>query len=207
MYTLFGRKGAGSVVVEAMLAEAGALYRVEDVERDADGSLSSSLRRYNPRAEVPTLILPDDSVMTESAAIAIYLADIHPEAKLAPAVSSPARARYLRWLVYFATTIYMSDLRMYYPERYSADASAALGIKARAIEHIGEEFAVFAEALGKGPYILGSVFSVADIYAAMLYTWAPDANALFATHPNLKAHYERVVARPAVAQVWARNEM
>ncbi|HEY6072289.1 MAG TPA: glutathione S-transferase family protein, partial [Anaerolineales bacterium] len=65
----------------------------------------------------------------------------------------------------------------------------------------------FAEALGEGPYILCDSFSAADIYAAMLASWAEDVPALFARHPNIKAHYDRVTARPRIAKVWERNEV
>lgn len=207
MYRLYARKGAGSAAIEAMLAECGTDYVIEDVVRNADDSNPQSLHRINPRGEVPTLILPDDSVMTESAAILIHLGDSFPKAELAPAVASPLRPRYLRWMIYLATTIYMSDLRMYYPERYTAEPAGAAAVKSRAIAHMEREFDIYAEALGGGPFILGAPMSAVDIYAAMLATWAPDVAALFARHPNLKIMHDRVAARPAIAAVWARNGM
>ena len=91
MYRLLARKGAGSLAVEAMLAECQLPYAVEDLVRDEKGALPESLHRINPRAEVPTLLMPDDSVMTESAAILIHLADLVPEKGLAPAIGTPQR--------------------------------------------------------------------------------------------------------------------
>ena len=207
MYTLYARKGAGSLAVEAMLARCGAPHRIEDLERNADGSFPEALRRLNPRSEVPTLVLPDDSVMTESAAIMIHLGDIYPEAKLAPPLTSPQRPRYLRWMVYLAATVYMSDLRYYYPAKYTTDPSAADGIKAKAGEGMANELAIYADALGQGPFLLGPEMSAADIYAAMLVSWVPDMGVLFAAHSNLKAMYEKVIAHPVIAAVWTRNEM
>ncbi len=58
MYRLFARPGAGSMAVEAMLAECGASYVIEDVLRQADGSIPADYHRINPRGEVPTLICP-----------------------------------------------------------------------------------------------------------------------------------------------------
>ena len=66
MYTLFARSGSGSVVVETLLEEAGAEYRIEEVERGKEGP--SGYLRINPLGQVPALILPDRTVMTESAA-------------------------------------------------------------------------------------------------------------------------------------------
>lgn len=207
MFTLFARPGAGSAAIEAILAECGAAFKVIDVPKEADGSAPASLLRLNPRGEVPTLMLADDSIMTESAAIAIYLADLYPQANLAPTINGAQRPRYLRWILYFATAVYMADLRMYYSERYSTKPSHAAGIKAKAISDMELDFDIFAHDLGRGPFILGETLSAADIYVAMLVSWAPDIPALFARHPNIKAHYELVAARPHVATVWVRNGM
>ncbi len=207
MFKLYARRGAGSMAVEALLAECDVPYRVEDVERGPDGKIPASFYRINPLGQVPTLVLHDDSVMTESAAILVYLADLHPGSGLAPPAASPLRARYLRWLVYFATTVYMSDLRMYHPQRYTDDPAGAEAVKRQAIGDMAREWDIFAAALGKGPYVLGETFSAVDIYAAMLATWNADVPAFFARHPNIKALYDRVVARPRIAKVWERNEV
>jgi glutathione S-transferase len=205
MYTLYCRNTAGSMAPEALLAACGADCRVVVLERGPDGSFDQSFHRINPKAEVPTLVLPDDSIMTESAAMMIHIADLHPAAGLAPAIGTPARARFLRWQVFLATQLYMSDLRLFYPERYTLKGAESEGIKARALETMMQEFAIYAEALGEGPFILGSRMSAVDIYAAMLVSWAPDVEALFARHGNLKRMYEAVLANDAVRRVWERN--
>mgnify|MGYP001617413196 FL=1 len=114
MYTLYGRKSSGSFVVEAMLAETGRRYKVIDATPGADGKTHAGLLRLNPLGQVPTLVLPEKTVMTESAAMVIYLADRHPKAGLAPARKSKQRAAYLRWMAFMAANIYPSDLRLYY---------------------------------------------------------------------------------------------
>ena len=207
MFTLYARPGSGSVAVEALLAEIGAEYRIEDLPALPDGSAPQSLVAVNPRGEVPALRLSDDSVMTESAAIMIYLADLFPAAGMAPPVLHPHRGQYLRWMLYFASAVYMADLRFYYPTRYSTDSSHAESIKAQAALHMDRDFAIFAEALGSQKFILGDQFSAADIYAAMIVSWAPDLPAIFARHLNLKAYYYAVAARPKISPVWLRNTM
>ena len=205
MFTLYARNTAGSMAPEALLAACGADYRVVVVERKADGRLDEALHAVNPRGEVPTLVLPDDSVMTESAAMMIHLCDLHPEAGLAPPPGTPARAVFLRWMIYLATTLYMSDLRLFYPERYTLDPAGAEAIREKARAGMMSEFALYEAALGKGPFILGARMSAVDIYAAMLCSWAPDITALFAAHPALGRMYEAVLENEAVRRVWARN--
>jgi glutathione S-transferase len=205
MYTLYARNGAGSLAVEALLAACGADYKVIVLNRKPDGSFEDFFLAINPKAEVPTLVLPDGSVMTESAAMMIHICEQYPAAGLAPAPGAPGRAQFLRWQVYLAAALYGSDLRLFYPHRFTTDAAGAEGVKARAAETMMQEFAIYADALGEGPFMLGRLSAV-DIYAAMLCSWAPDVGELFATYPNLKRMYDAVVANEAVQKVWARNE-
>lgn len=207
MYRLYGRPGSGSVVVEAILETAGTPYEVELVERSPSGQVPEKLARVNPLGQVPALRLPDGEIMTESAAISIYLADEYPKIDLAPPVANADRSRYLRWIVYLATNIYMTDLRAYYPDRYTTDQNGGKCVKSAALTRMAREWEIYAEALGEKPYILGEKMCVADIYAAMLATWNFDVPAFFKKHPNVRAMYDRVTAHPAIAKVWARNEM
>jgi glutathione S-transferase len=207
MYKLYARTGAGSAAVEALLTVLAVRHEIVDVKKNPDGSTPDWFKTINPRGEVPTLELPDATLMTESAAMMIHLADAHPQAGLAPAVGTAARAQFLRWLVYMATAPYTSDLRMYYPDRYSTDATHADAIKAKAIIDLARDFDIFASEMGKRPFILGDQISAADIYVAMLLTWSNDVDALFSTHPKLKRLYDAVAAVPAVRLVWDRNGM
>jgi len=195
------------VVVEAVLEAAGAPYEVELVERAKEGRVPEALAHVNPLGQVPALTLPDGTIMTESAAIALYLADKYPQAELAPAPNAPERAAYLRWLVYLAANIYMTDLRAYYPDRYTSDQNGGKYVKAAALARMAREWEVYAEALDDKPFILGDRMCVADVYAAMLATWNLDVPAFFKKHPNVRAMYDRVVAHPAIARAWGRNEM
>ena len=207
MYKLYARKNAGSTAVEVLLAVLDVTHEIVDVEKTATGGAPDWFLRVNPRGEIPALELPDGSLMTESAAMMIHLADAHPEAGLAPAVGSSERAQYLRWLVYMAAAPYTSDLRMYYPQRYSIDATHAEAIKAKAVIDLARDFDFFASEMGAGPFILGGRISAADIYVAMLLSWSNDVEGLFGKHPKLKRLYDAVAAIPAVRKVWDRNEM
>jgi glutathione S-transferase len=200
MMKLYARAGAGSAAIEALLAEAGAPFELVEVKRP----IPESFFKINPLGQVPVLELDDGSVMTESAAMMIYLADLH---GFAPKFDSPKRPQFLKWMLFMATTLYMSDLRMYYPERYSTDASHAPHIKAKAIADMDREFEILSNGLGQGPYFLGEEFSAADIYAPMLVSWAADVPAVFSKYSNLRAHYDSVASRPKIAEVWKRNGM
>jgi glutathione S-transferase len=205
MYKLYARKNTGSTAVEALLTLLGVQFEMIDVDKTETGAAPDWYKVINPRGEVPSLGLPDGSVMSESAAMMIFLADAHPAAGLAPKLTDANRAQYLRWIVYLAAAPYATDLRLYYPERYSTDPSHAEAIKAKASIDLARDFDVFAAGMGQGPFVLGKKLSAVDLYAAMLFTWSDDVEGLFAKHPKLKQLYDSVTAQPAIRKVWDRN--
>jgi glutathione S-transferase len=207
MYKLYARAGSGSFIVEAILAEAGVPLEIQDVERLPRRIPPDYLVKLNPLGQIPTLILPSGEVMTETAAITIYLCDLYPKADLAPATDSPRRAAYLRWLLYMATTIYMSDLRAIYCERYTDDPNGIEAVKSSALKHRDRQWDILEAELGDKPYMMGERFSVLDIYAVMLAAWNKDSREFLAKRPKLRALYERVKARPTLAPVFKRNNM
>ena len=206
-YKIYARPGAGSAAVEALLAVIGAPVEVIDVPKTPDGAAPAWYLDINPRGEVPSLQLADGSIMTESAAMMIYIADCAPASGLAPPIGSPQRAQFLRWMIYHAAAGYPTDLRLYYPDRYSTDPSHAEAIRAKASLDLKRDFAVFAKGMGPGPYVLGDKMSAVDIYAAMLISWSDDMPGLFTAHPKLKRLYDGVAAHPQIAPVWKRNGM
>jgi glutathione S-transferase len=207
MYKLYARKNTGSAAVEALLNLLGVPFEMIDVDKTEAGAAPDWYKAINPRGEVPSLGLPDGSVMTESAAMMVYLADAHPAAGLAPKLTDANRAQYLRWMVYLAAAPYGTDLRLYYPDRYSTDASHAEAIKAKASIDLARDFGMFAAGIGEGPFALGKTLSAVDIYAAMLFTWSDDVEGLFANLPKLKRLYEAVSANNAVRKVWDSHGM
>jgi glutathione S-transferase len=207
MYQLYGRENTGSMAIEAVLEETAAPYEVINVDRDEKGRPPADYLKINPLGQVPAFKLPDGSIMTESAAIAIYLSDRHPAARLSPPPASNLRGPFLCWMIYLATNIYMSDLRICYANRYTTEPDGAAAVKASAVDAMAREWAIYADALGSNSFTLGETFSATDIYAAMLATWNLDVPAFFRKHPNVKALYDRVLARPAVARVWKRHKI
>jgi glutathione S-transferase len=204
-YKLYGRPGSGSSVCEAMLVLTGLPHEIIDLERWVRGAAPAEFLEISPLGQVPALVLPDGSIMTESAAISLYLADLTPEAGLSPPITDPRRARYLRWMVYLAANSYMTALHIYYPERYSTHDDASAGVKAAALDRNSFEWSVFASGLADGPFVLGDQMSAADIYAAMLLSWDLDMAALFKRHPNLQRLFDRVAKHPRIKPVWQRH--
>src|SRR5664279_1685867 len=129
MYKLYGRPGSGSLAVQIALEEIGANY--ERIWVGTDAAAVAQLRETNPTGRVPALMLPDGTVMFESAAMLIHLSLSHPQSALAPQLGTTRHAAFLQWMVFLSANVYESVLRMYYPVRYPTrgepDAEAIRG--------------------------------------------------------------------------------
>ena len=84
-YVLYGARGTGAVAVEAALTLMGQPYALEEL---ADATTLEAAAGANPMRQAPALVLPDGTLMTESAAILTRLAELHPEAAMAPAADA-----------------------------------------------------------------------------------------------------------------------
>ncbi len=84
MYKLYGTKGTASCAVKAALTEAGAPFEEVEVTTSKKQHLTEEYRQINPRQQVPSLMLPDGSIVTETSAMLLHIADAHPAIRLAP---------------------------------------------------------------------------------------------------------------------------
>jgi glutathione S-transferase len=197
-YRLYARYGAGSMAVQVALEEAGAAYEVTWIARTPEAV--ESYRRVNPAGRIPALALPGGAIMSESAAMLIYIAGAYPAAHLAPPVDTPDYAHFLQWLVSLSANLYETVLRYYYSERYSTGgAAAAADIKAQALSDYRRQLVALDKELR--PYLLGETYSLADPYLYMLAGWYPqDVSALMKELPALARHARLIRERPAVVR-------
>ncbi|NNF77322.1 MAG: glutathione S-transferase family protein [Rhizobiales bacterium] len=206
MYTLYNTPGAGGFAVQALLEELGLDYKLVHLDFDADEHKQKAYTDINPLGQVPTLVLPDASVMTESAAMLIYLCDLHPETGLAPSPTSLLRAAYLRWMMLLSSGVYTANLRCYHPEDFTS-ADDPEPVREVGERHLTECWAVVEEALAAGgPWLLGETYSAADIYAMMIAQWAPYPAANFAKFPHLERLCDGVRSRLAVARILPQHD-
>lgn len=183
-----------------VLRELGLPFKLDLVDRktriSADGV---DFNQLNPKGYVPTIELDDGQVLTEGAAIVQHLADLKPEAKLLGRPGSIERARAVEWLTYVSSELHKSFGPLFgpkTPEEYKAILREALANKYKWLD----------SALAGKNYLLGDDFSVADAYLYTILRWSKSAELDVANFPNLKAYYDRVDARPAVAAALAAEK-
>lgn len=178
-----------------LLEELGADYelRYTDIPR-MDGSGQPDPSNPHPDKKVPALV-HDDVLVTESAAICLYLTDLHPKAGMGPVVGDAKRGTYLSWLAYYAGVV----------EPVAVIEFAGLGSHealARSFRGVKEMNQRVGTALDAGPYLLGDSFSAADVLIGSLGQWA--RHMLPAGDP-VDGYLARLNARPALARALQKD--
>lgn len=205
MFKLFARPGWGSVIVEAQLAWYGLDYTIEDLDdlfKSADAR--AKLQPFNPVAQLPTLILPDGQIMTESAAITLHLADVAGSDSLVPAPGEPERPRFLRWLVFLVANIYPTFTYADDPSRFVPGEVAQKAFRANVDEYEKRLWGMLERDAGQ-PWFLGDRVSAMDIYISAMTRWRPKREWFAANTPRLIANATAGDALPQLQAVWKRN--
>jgi glutathione S-transferase len=199
---LYGRPMAGSLAVEFMLAELNLPHRRVLVTGYGDGVQPASFAGVNPLRQVPALTMEDGTLLTESGAIVVYLAEGRED--WSPAPGTPARVPYLRWIFYLAATIYPTAMQIIHPENYIDEKEQHRAIATRARGVLARQWAVVDGVLAGQGYLAGDAPSAADLYALMFALWFPDMEEVAGRQATARLVAE-LTARPAVADVLARN--
>ncbi|MEO5686033.1 MAG: glutathione S-transferase family protein [Burkholderiaceae bacterium] len=208
MYTLFGFKNSGSASVECALELTGAPYRIVEAASWENNAKLEELARVNPLKQIPTLLLPDGTVLTETAAILMHLGFAFPDSGLL-SDNPTTRDLALRGLVYIAANCYSCITVIDYPERFTTmtdDASRA-AVRAGAMDRLHRHWDIFADLypVADGRFIAGDQPGALDLMAAVVSKWSGTRQHLKTSRPAFSALLERIESHPAVARVWGRH--
>jgi GST-like protein len=207
-YVLYGCQGSGSAAIEAALELCGARWKLVKAASWEPDAGFEALLRVNPLGLVPTLVLPDASVMTESAAILMHLADAHPASGLLPPVDASARAQALRGLVFIAAHCYAAIGIIDYPERwYAAPADDATSERVRAgtRARLHRSWEAFADTFPAKPFLSGAEPGALDLLAAVVSRWSGTRAHVAKARPAFHETLLRIDHHPRVAHVFARH--
>lgn len=200
--TLYGAPASGAVAVEAALTLLGLPYTLIEGATWAEDAARDRVATRNPMRQIPTLVLPDGEVMTESAAILIYLADLDPAATLAPAPNAPQRRQFLRWMLYVSSAIYA--LHWIKPDvgRIGAPATAREAVVNAVHERIAFCWANMDSQLNPGRYLLGDELTALDLYVAVVSRFGPWRERFEEVAPRMTPAVHRVDQDPRLAALW-----
>ncbi len=173
---LYFAPGASSMAVHIALFEVGAAFEGRPMSFKSGDLKSEAFRKLNLEGKVPTLLI-DGQPLTEVAACLYYLARTHPAAKLLPE-GAEAEARAVSWMSFIASTLHPA--------------------RRQGLEHVKQVWRIAEQWLGNNEWVLGR-YSIADIHLFRLW-WrlVGSIKPERAEFPRLYAHYDRMMARPAV---------
>jgi glutathione S-transferase len=182
MLTLYMSPGSSSMAPHIALNEIGVEFEPRWLSFANKEQHSPAYLAVNPEGKVPTLLI-DGHKLTEVMAVLYYLAKSFPDAGLWPEGGIEAEGQAISWMSFIASTVH--------PAR-------RIGI-----ERWREVFEIAERRLGKPDWIAGC-YSIADIHLFRLYwRFATSTNPAPGSYPNLAAHYDRMMARPAVQRTLA----
>lgn len=195
-----------AIGIHVLLEEIGTPYETEKLDVNGGATRKPPFVGLNPKGKVPTLVRDDGTVLTEFAAIATWLARIHPDKNLLP-VDPEIEARVVETMAYVEGTIHgQGYARLFMPEIFEPQdivhqtvglGQASVRRQGRAMVETG--LAILDPQLGRHGYAASDSFTIAD--AALFYAerWAAQQDILLPV--NVASHFARMLARPAVHKV------
>ena len=204
MHRLLACKGCGSAVIESAFALGGIPLEVEDVDYSTSSPTRDRLLAVNPLGQVPALVLPDGSVLTESLAILHYVNDLEPSLDLIPPPGDPTRKAFYRWAVFIVAALYPTWTYGDEPGKWVKDEAAAKQLRESTDEHRKALWRTV-EAEAMGPWFLGDRRSAIDLYLVAMTRWRPGILWFAKNAPKLTAIAKRASDLPEVQPIVARN--
>ncbi len=192
--TLFHAPNSRSGAVRFLLDELGADYQLHVLDLTKNEQRAPAYLAINPMGKVPAL-LHDGALVTEQPAIFIYLADLFPEAALAPGLRDPLRGPYLRWMAFYGASFEPAVIDRAMQREPAPPSLCPYG-------DYDTMLATFTRQLRAGPYLLGERFSAVDILWATALGWIT-AFKLVPALPEIVDYMARVNARPAAQRALA----
>ncbi|MEQ5870762.1 glutathione S-transferase family protein [Sagittula sp. NFXS13] len=201
MITLYYHRGACSTSNHFALEDAGIAYEAIEVHLDReDDPIAQKVRKLNPMAMTPVLVLEDGEVLTQNAATLSYIADLVPEKALLPKPGTLARAQADSWMAFVASDLHPVIIEYIYKGFGETDAERAR-LVAFYEDRVARRLAVLEDRLTDRAYILGSDYSVIDGYALIVLNWSLPAGLSLDAYPCIRSYMDRIEARPTIQRV------
>jgi glutathione S-transferase len=201
MLKLFHAAGSCSLASLIALEEAGADYEIVRMSTAAGDQRKPEYLAVNPKGRVPALVT-DRGVLTENVAILAYIAQTHPQAKLAP--TDPFEfARAQAFNSYLASTVHVAHAHKHRGYRWADTEAAFEDMRRKVPETEAACFQLIEDEMLQGPWVLGEAYSICDGYLFTLADWLEGDGVDIRRFPKVHDHHERTRARSAVRKVLA----
>ena len=194
--TLFHSPNTRSSGTLILLEELGADYRLHVLDMKKSEQRAPEYLAINPMGKVPA-VKHGDAVVTEQVAVFLYLADLYPEAGLAPPIGDPLRGPYLRWMAFYGSCFEPAIMDRAQKREPAPPSMSPYGDYDTMLKTLTDQ-------LAKGPYLLGDRCTAADVLWGTALTWITMFK-LVPALPVIQAYIDRMGARPSVARAKAKD--
>ena len=205
MLKLFYSPGSCALASHIALEEAGAAYELQLVKLGEQQQRTPEYLKVNPKGRVPALQTPR-GVLTENPAILAFIAQTHPQAKLAPLNDPFAFADMQAFNSFLCATVHPTFAHMFRPGRYADDERSHAAMRAKVPATLDEHFGIVERRLSDGREWVCGDFSVADCYLYVFARWYQrEGMGTPQSRPLVRAHLERMQGRPAVLKALSQE--
>jgi glutathione S-transferase len=202
MVTLYYSPQSRAIRPRWMLEEIGAPYQLERLNLQAGDQKRPAYLKINPNGTVPAIV-DGDLVLFESAAICQYLADKHPEARLAPSLGSPDRARYYQWIHFAMSGLEPPAVNVFLHTMGKPEADRLPAVVEESRRQLAAALRVTEAAVAGRSFIVGDRLTTADVMIGSTLAWAQMMGLIGADLPATTAYLTGLGARPAFQRTMA----
>lgn len=204
MLNLFYAAHTCALASHIALEEAGADYATTRIRFADNDQHKPEFLAINPKGRVPALVT-EQGVLTETPAMLVYIAQLYPQARLAPLDDPFAFAQVQAFNSYLCSTVHVSHAHRMRGYRWvEADDSHSIeAMKRKVPQSVYEGFALIENGMLAGPWVMGETYTICDAYLFTLAQWLEADGVDPARLPRVAEHRRRVAERPAVQRAVA----
>ncbi|MFK7800121.1 MAG: glutathione S-transferase family protein [Anaerolineae bacterium] len=196
-FTLHFTPHTCSLASHIVLKEVNADYTLNRIDFRQKQQLSPDYLRINPKGRVPALETPQ-GVLTETPAMLVYIAQMHPEANLVPFEDPFAFAAIQAFNSYLCSTVHVAHAHRMRGTRWADDPDAIAAMQKKVPESVGACFDYIEETYLRGPWVMGGRYTIADPYLFTLAQWLEGDGVNLDRIPRVVDHRTRMLQRQTV---------
>lgn len=199
MMKLYYSPGSCALASHIALLDAGAAHEAIRVSFNDEEQKKPAYLAINPKARVPSLVT-DNGILTETPAILAYVAQTHPDKKLAPLNDAFAFAQVQAFNSYLCSTVHVAHAHGRRGARWVDDESAMAAMKRKVPQTMAECFSLIEKTMIRGPWVMGERYTICDPYLYTISTWLKGDGVDIAKFPKVSAHFAAMNERPSVRE-------
>ncbi len=199
MIKLYYSPGSCALASHIALLDAGAAHEAIRVSFKDEEQKKPAYLAVNPKARVPSLVT-DKGILTETPAILAFIAQTHPDKKLAPLNDAFAFAQVQAFNSYLCATVHVAHAHGRRGARWVDDESAMAAMKRKVPQTMADCFGLIETTMIKGPWVMGESYTICDPYLYTMSTWLKGDEVDIEKYPKVRAHFAAMNERPSTRE-------